>query len=74
MERPASIDKSPLCEHVYPDFCSRQNGEPLSDCSVSGPSDKLSWALQARFCHRVSSELRICSEKAKNCVFIAATY
>ena len=70
----ASIDKSSSCEHVYPDFCSRQNGETSSDCSTFGPSDKLSRALQAVFCHHVSSELGICSEKAKNCVFIAATY
>ena len=43
-------------------------------CSVFGPSDELSWALQAHFCHSISSELHICSEKTKNCVFIAATY
>ena len=45
-----------------------------SDCSVFGPSDELSWALQAHFCHSISSELHICLEKTKNCVFIAATY
>ena len=43
-------------------------------CSVFGPSDELSWALQAHFCHSISSELHICLEKTKKCVFIAATY
>ena len=73
-ERSASIDESLSCECVYLDFCLRQNGELSSDWSIFGRSDQLSWALQVCFCHCISSKLRICSEKAKNCVFIAATY
>ena len=62
-ERSATIKNSLSCDHVHQDFCCRR-----ATGAFFGRSNQLSWTLQAHFCHRIISKLRICSEKAKNCV------